>query len=110
MTDNKTNLLFVCSRNQWRSPTAEALWRQSSHYNVRSAGTSSKARKTIKAADIQWADIIFVMEKDHKARLRRNFSRWLKDKRVISLDIPDNYEFMAPELIQLLERKVSRIL
>lgn len=103
-------LLFICSKNQLRSPTAEAVFAEYPDLDVLSAGLNKDSANPVTPDELQWADIIFVMETAHKARLRRNFSSWLKDKRVISLDIPDNYEFMAPELIQLLERKVSRFL
>ncbi|MGH8106566.1 MAG: phosphotyrosine protein phosphatase, partial [Arenimonas sp.] len=57
-----TNILFICSRNQWRSPTAEKIWHQRHGVSARSAGTSPNARRTVSAKDFQWADIIFVME------------------------------------------------
>lgn len=103
-------LLFICSKNQLRSPTAEAVFADYPGLDVLSAGLNKDSPTPVSPDELQWADIIFVMENDHKVRLRRNFSRWLKDKRVISLDIPDIYAFMAPELIQLLERKVSRLI
>ena len=40
----RTKLLFICSRNQWRSPTAEDLFRDHAEYEARSAGTSDSAR------------------------------------------------------------------
>lgn len=105
-----TNLLFVCSRNQWRSPTAEALWRKRPGFNARSAGTSPNARKTVGADDIQWADVIFVMEKKHKTRLTADFGRLLLHKPVHVLDIPDEYQYMDPELVDELEARVSALL
>ena len=101
------NLLFICSRNQWRSPTAEQLWRKHPDFNVRSAGTSPKARKTLGAADIRWADKIFVMEKKHKQRLLAQFRRLLEHKSIYILDIPDECHYMDAELIEELEAKVS---
>lgn len=69
-----TKLLFVCSRNQWRSPTGEQVWRRQPGIQARSAGTSPNARRKICAADISWADVIFVMEKKaqepHRRRVR----------------------------------------
>ena len=103
-------VLFVCAKNQLRSPTAEALFAEHPDLDVLSAGLNKDSDNPVTPEVLQWADKIFVMEKSHKARLRRNFSPWLKDKRVISLDIPDNYEFMAPELVQLLQRKVSGLI
>lgn len=107
---NNFNLLFVCSRNQWRSPTAEALWRKKTGFQARSAGTSPRARKTVGAADIQWADIIFVMEKKHKSKLVADFAHLLEQKPLHVLDIPDEYKYMDAELIAELEAAVSFIL
>ncbi len=108
---NKTpNLLFICSRNQWRSPTAEEILKKNPNYNVRSAGTSPKARRTVSSSDISWADIVFVMEKKHKNRLLAEFNRMLEFKPVHVLDIPDEYQYMDPELISEIQEKVGIIL
>ncbi|MEC4091755.1 MULTISPECIES: low molecular weight protein tyrosine phosphatase family protein [Pseudoalteromonas] len=101
------NLLFICSRNQWRSPTAEAIWRKHADFNAKSAGTSPKARKTVSSTDICWADVIFAMESKHKNRLKAEFARLLDHKPIYVLDIPDNYKYMDPELVQELESLVS---
>ena len=101
------NLLFICSRNQWRSPTAEEMWRKRVGVNARSAGTSPKAKKTVSSADIGWADVIFVMEKKHKNRLVAEFTRMLTHKTIHVLDIPDEYKYMDPELISELEARVN---
>ncbi len=104
------NLLFICSRNQWRSPTAETIWRKHAYLNAKSAGTSPKARKTVSQADIRWADVIFAMESKHKSRLKAEFTRLLDHKPIYVLDIPDNYRYMDPELVQELETLVPRYL
>jgi len=104
------NILFICSKNQWRSPTAETIWRKHPELNVRSAGTSQKARKTVSSNDIQWADIILVMEEKHKNRLKADFSRLLSHKTIHVLDIPDEYQYMDSVLIQELESGVSSFL
>jgi predicted protein tyrosine phosphatase len=99
------NVLFVCSRNQWRSPTAEKVFGRDPALNVRSAGTSRTARRTVTAGDLRWADIVMVMEQHHKSRLRDQFSE-LCGKTVVVLDIPDDYGFMDPELVERLEAAV----
>ncbi|MEM7330283.1 MAG: protein tyrosine phosphatase [Pseudomonadota bacterium] len=104
------NVLFVCSKNQWRSPTAEAVFRKTPGLSVRSAGTSRAARKTISIADIRWADMILVMEDKHRARLRAQFRDEVRYKQVHSLDIPDLYRFMDPELIAILSDKVTPLI
>jgi predicted protein tyrosine phosphatase len=104
------NLLFICSRNQWRSPTAEVVWRKHPDFNVRSAGTSPKARKTVSSSDIRWADVIFVMEQKHKCRLKAEFTQMLEHKPLHVLDIPDEYQFMDEELVQELELSVGALI
>lgn len=104
------NILFICSRNQWRSPTAEQVWRKHPQVNARSAGTSPKARKTVSASDIQWADVIMVMEEKHKSRLKASFSRLLSHKRIYVLDIPDIYQYMDAGLVKELESSVGSFL
>jgi len=101
------NILFICSKNKWRSPTAEAIFRRDCRMNVRSAGTSQKAKRTVSEKDIMWADIIFVMEKKHKQRLIAQFSGIFGHKDLITLDIPDEYQFMDVELVELLKDGVE---
>jgi predicted protein tyrosine phosphatase len=104
------NVLFICSRNQWRSPTAETVWRKHPDISVRSAGTSPSARRTVSAVDIHWADVIVVMEQKHKNRLVTEFTRLLEHKPIHVLDIPDEYKYMDPELVEMLEESVGSYL
>ncbi|SER29262.1 Predicted protein tyrosine phosphatase [Pseudomonas lutea] len=104
------NILFICSRNQWRSPTAETVWRKHPGISVRSAGTSPNARKTVGPADIRWADIIIVMEQKHKSRLVADFTRLLEHKPIHVLEIPDEYKYMDPELVDILKESVGSCL
>ena len=104
------NLLFVCSRNQWRSPTAENIYARRSGVNVRSCGTSHNARRTVSALDVRWADIVFVMEDKHKERLVREFPTELKGKELHVLHISDTYKFMDPELVSEISAGVDMIL
>jgi len=106
----KQNVLFVCSRNQWRSPTAEQVWRKHPLVNARSGGTSPNARHKVSVDDIRWADVIPVMEEKHKARLLAEFTRLLNDKTIHVLDIPDEYKYMDPSLIEQLEQSVASLL
>lgn len=103
-------ILFICSRNQWRSPTAEAVWRNANGILVRSAGTSPNARRTVSEKDIRWADVIFVMESKHKRQLKQKFPHLLHETVVHILDIPDEYGYMDPDLVALLEDLVGSYL
>ena len=104
------NILFICSRNQWRSPTAEHIWRKHPLLSVRSAGTSPSARRKVSEGDIRWADVIFVMEEKHKSRLVAEFTSLIKNKPVHVLDIPDEYKYMDLELVEQLEEAVGALL
>ena len=106
----RLNVLFVCSRNQWRSPTAEQIWRAHPALNVRSGGTSPGARHPVATHDIEWADVIFVMEEKHQSRLKAQFGRVIENKKIYVLDIPDEYKFMQPELITELKNSVAAML
>lgn len=101
------NILFICSRNQWRSPTAEAIYKDEQGISVRSAGTEPSARIKVNAKTILWADLIFVMEKKHKQRLEEKFPNETEQKQIVILDIPDEYKFMDAELIEDIKAKVS---
>ena len=103
-------VLFVCSQNRLRSPTAEQVFSGWPNIEVSSAGLNHDADEPLTAEMVEAADIIFVMEKTHRAKLARRFKAHLRRARVICLDIPDNYEFMDPELVKLLESRVLRYL
>jgi len=100
-------LLFICSRNKWRSRTAEELYRNLPGYAARSAGTEPGCRQRITAGLIGWADYIFVMEIKHRDYLRRQFPDALAGKRLVCLHIPDDFSFNDPDLISLLKTSLS---
>ncbi len=104
------HVLFVCSRNQWRSPTAEQVWKNYSGVLVRSAGVSRSARRRLTVGDLRWADLILVMEEKHKSRIRAEHRDEVRYKAMHVLDVPDDYQFMQPELIELLSLKVAPLL
>ncbi|MCC5646357.1 low molecular weight protein tyrosine phosphatase family protein [Nostoc sp. CHAB 5824] len=103
-------LLFICSQNKLRSPTAEAVFSEYEGLETDSAGLDRYAQVPVSTEAIIWADIIFVMEKSHKNKLSKNFQPFLKNKKIICLDIPDEYEYMESALIELLKQKVLLIL
>ena len=103
-------LLFGCSQNRLRSPTAERVFSTYSGIEVLSAGTEADAETPLSGDLIQWADVILVMEKTHRNRINRKFRELLRGKRLVVLGIPDQFEYMQPELIKLLEERVSRVL
>jgi len=106
----RTKLLFICSRNQWRSPTAEDLFRDHAEYEARSAGTSDSARVRVGSRLLEWADHILVMERKHKEILRSRFPDFHPASSIVVLDIPDEYQRDDPELVEVLNVRLSKIL
>jgi len=100
--------LFVCSQNRLRSPTAEQIFAHRRDIEVASAGTNHDAETPLSVELLRWADVIVVMEKTHRNKLQRRLRAALGGKRVICLDIPDEYEFMEPGLVSLLEARMAR--
>ena len=105
-----TRALFICSANKLRSPTAEHVFSQWPGLDVDSAGLNNDADVPLSPEQIDWADVIFVMERDHLTKLRRNFTRHAAGKRVICLNITDDYGYLQPELVALLEARVGPFL
>ena len=102
------NVLFICSQNRLRSPTAEQVFSSWPGIETSSAGLNHDAENPVTPELLEWADLIFVMERAHRSRLSAKFKASLGDKRVVCLEIPDEYEFMDPDLIRLLKAKVPR--
>ena len=100
-------VLFVCSQNRLRSPTAEHVFSQWSGVECESAGVHSSANVPVGPELLEWAELIFVMERAHQEKLSKKFRRYLANKKIVCLNIPDEYEYMNPQLVRLLETKVS---
>jgi len=105
-----TRALFICTHNRLRSPTAEQVFAGWPGVDTDSAGVGADADVPLSPEQLDWAEIVFVMEKVHRSRLSKQFRRHLNGKRIVCLDIPDNYAYMQPELVQLLGKKVAPFL
>jgi predicted protein tyrosine phosphatase len=101
-------ILFLCSQNRLRSPTAERIFASQEGIEVASAGLDREAENPVTPELIDWADTIFVMEKIHRNKLGKKFRKHLRDKRIICLDIPDEFDYMDPGLVALLKTRISR--
>jgi predicted protein tyrosine phosphatase len=103
----KQKLLFVCSQNKRRSLTAEKMFKDNPDFDVKSAGTENNARVKITLGMIRWADIIFLMERKHRDRLKQHYPEdinpRIRNKTCITFNIPDDFTFMQAELIEVLE-------
>ncbi len=104
------NILFICSQNRLRSPTAEQVFANWPGVESQSAGLNADAETPVTPELLRWSELIFVMEKTHRNKLAKTFRAHLNGKRVICLDIPDDYDYMDPLLVALLKEKVTRFL
>jgi predicted protein tyrosine phosphatase len=102
--------LFVCSQNRLRSPTAEEIFSKLPGVETQSAGTDEHANVPVNPELIEWADVIYVMETSHRNRISKKFKKHLAGKRIVVLNIPDEFEYMQPELVAVLQRKVGPLL
>ena len=103
-------VLFVCSRNRWRSPTAEEVFTAYPGVECASAGVSPDAENPVTPELLEWAEVVVVMEKIHRTKLNAEFGTELRNKRVVCLDIPDKYKYLDPALVKLLKSKAGRFL
>ncbi len=101
------HLLFICSRNQWRSRTAETIFRKRQDITVKSAGTTANARIRVNGQLLRWADVAFVMEKKHRDYLLSRFPGETRYLKIEVLEIPDEYQYLDPELVAELEDVVE---
>jgi len=101
-------LLFVCSENRLRSPTAEEVFSRYDGVEAIGCGTNNDAVTPLSGDLIEWADIVLVMEKSHRNKVSKKYKELLVSKRLVCLDIPDNYDRMQPELIKLLKTRVFK--
>ena len=102
-------LLFLCSQNKRRSLTAEKIF-DSHEHEARSAGTENNSRIKVTAGLLGWADVIFCMEKKHVRRIREKYGDVLSGKKVICLNIADDYDYMDEALTHVLQANVSEYL
>jgi predicted protein tyrosine phosphatase len=106
----RMHILFVCSLCRLRSPTAEQVFATRADWDVMAAGINAGADNPVTPELLEWADTIFVMEEPHRTKLSKKFSAYLKDKRIVCLNIPDKYDYMDPRLVRQLKAKVPKLL
>src|SRR5215831_17882344 len=103
-------ILFVCSQNKLRSRTAETVYSGHPGIEVDSAGLNHDAVVPLSPEQVEWADLILVMEKRHRDKLSKKFQKYLSGKRIVVLGIPDEYEYMEPELVELIKSRCARFI
>jgi len=99
-------ILFVCTGNMDRSPTAEGLLSGRENFEVKSAGTWVHAKNRISKDLIEWADMIFVMEDHHRDAILDLCPE--ADNKIVVLGVPDVYRRNDPRLIEILKEKIAK--
>ena len=107
--NSKPNILVVCGRNKRRSRTAEYLFKNDNRFHIRSVGLSPKSERKISEKDLEWSDLIFVMEDDQKSRIQ-DLYRYMDVPPIETLGIPDEFEYLDEELIELLNNGINTTL
>src|SRR5690606_21161591 len=97
----RPNILVVCGRNKKRSRTAEHIFKNDNRFNIRSAGLSPKSDRKISENDLNWADLVFVMETGQRSKIWELYN-YIDLPTIEVLHIPDDYEFMNEELVEML--------
>lgn len=92
-----------------RSATAQKIFENDNRFEVRSAGTDNSAATVLTPQLMDWADAIIVMEKHHRSFIRSKHPSYYNTKKIVCLYIPDDYEYMQPELIAILKDKVDDV-
>jgi protein-tyrosine phosphatase len=106
--NTKANILVICGQNKRRSRTAEFLYKNDDRFNIRSAGLSPRSDRQLKAKDLDWADLVLVMEDSHSSRIKKDY-RNLDLPPIEVLHIDDEYDYLQPELIDLLKDRIEVI-
>ena len=102
------HILFVCSENRLRSPTAAAVFSEYEGVEAISAGTNTDCETPVSGDLIEWADVVLVMENSHRNKIAKKFRHLLKEKKLAVLNIPDDFDFMDPVLIRILKNRVPQ--
>lgn len=101
------NVLFICTANVDRSPTAECVFANYPGLKTKSAGISEYAKNPVTTELLNWADVVFCMGSFHKQYLLDKYPEDTANKEINLLDIPDRYTCMESSLIILLREKME---
>lgn len=106
-----TSILFICTSNIKRSPTAEELFSGVGDIETKSAGIyATQPQVKLTQELIDWADIAFVMSEEEKqfSYTQENFI--LGDTKLYNLNISDTYHKNEHGLKLELIKKVAQYL
>ncbi|MFC1636534.1 phosphotyrosine protein phosphatase [Planctomycetota bacterium] len=96
------NILFICNQGQNRSRKAANLFKN--RFKTKSAGLHCD--RPVTKEQLLWADVIVVMENQHRSEIAKRFPQVYLQKRILSLDIPDIYRYGQPKLVDILKYRM----
>lgn len=104
-------VLCVCSAGLLRSPTAAwVLSNAPFNFNTRAVGANPEyAMVLLDAVNVCWADEVCVMDNHQKTQVLALLEEYGWDKPVHVLDVPDNYGYRDPELVELLTEELKNV-
>jgi predicted protein tyrosine phosphatase len=105
----RPNILVVCGRNKRRSRTAEHIFKNDMRFNIRSVGLSPQSNRKLSEKDLDWADLVLVMESGQRGKIWSLYKN-IAVPAIEILNIADDYEFMDEELIGLLTGGINEAL
>lgn len=109
MSSDKIKILFICTVNRMRSATAHKIFKDDIRFEVKSVGTDQSATTVVSIDLLNWTDTIIVMEEYHRIFIRQKYPDIYKNKKIVCLYIPDEYDFMQTELIGILKEKFEYV-
>ena len=74
---------------------------------TKSAGLYNE--RPLSERELEWADVVVVMEDHQRSEIARRFPVQYMKKRVLSWNIPDVYHYNQPELIALMQERITEI-
>lgn len=98
-------VLFICNQNENRSKTAEEIFKK--EFETKSAGLYNK--RPLDEKQLSWADLVVVMEESQRSEIAKRFPKQYMQKRIVSLNIPDIYNYNNPKLVKILISKMDEL-
>ena len=103
LNETMKKVLFICNQNQHRSKTAEELFKD--RFETRSAGLFNE--NPVTNDELSWADTVACMEEFQRQEIAKRFPKQYMQKKIISLNVPDIFQYNQKELIELLNKCIK---
>ena len=108
---DNTRTLVCCSAGLLRSPTcawvlSNAPW----NHNTRAAGLNDEyALVLVDQVLLEWCSSVVVMDNRQETMVRNMMQEYGYNKPVYNLNVPDNFSYRQPELVEELTEKLLEV-